>query len=72
LILSSFHYSKLGEADPGGLGACPQEKDLQFLDNIWDLSSSFDIEIFFHYSKLGEADPGVWGLAPKKKTYFAG
>jgi hypothetical protein len=20
-------YSKLGEADPGGLGACPQEKD---------------------------------------------
>jgi hypothetical protein len=66
--------SKLGEADPGGLGACPQEKSLAPKKTTNLLNNWSGINLLFQKkkqkalfclaedlgscSKLGEANPG--------------
>jgi hypothetical protein len=47
---------KFGEADPGGLGACPQGNTQQF-------PGVFIVNMLFSGPKLGEADPGGPGHA---------
>jgi hypothetical protein len=62
-------YPKLGEADPGGLGACPQENStvssfLLFQKRSKSVSSASQKTM--GYPELGEADPGGLGACPQK------
>jgi hypothetical protein len=59
---------KLGEADPGGLGASPQEINhcCTLLFQEKEAKSVVLLRRRFGHPNLGDADPGVWGLAPRK------
>jgi hypothetical protein len=62
----------LGEADPGGLGACPQQNStlsdiLLFQKRSKSISSASQKTMGL--PNLGEADPGGLG-SPQKKTGF--
>jgi hypothetical protein len=67
----TFLSPKLGEADPGGLGACPQGTNrsisiLLFLEKEAKSISSASQKTFLS-PKFGEADPGGLGACPKEQ-----
>jgi hypothetical protein len=68
-------YPKLGEADPGGLGACPQQNStlsgfLLFQKRSKSVSSA--PQKVMGYPKLGEADPEGLGRVPSKTIRYKG
>jgi hypothetical protein len=72
-------HPKLGEADPGGLGACPQEtidfsllqmaNFLLFPEKEAKSVCSASRKTVLH-PKFGEADPGGLGACPQKSTHL--
>jgi hypothetical protein len=69
-------HPNFGEADPRGLGACPQENDQSDYSRLWDFEL---LPVYgFHSSRgvvllcnptLGEADPGGLGACPQKTNH---
>jgi hypothetical protein len=65
-------YPNLGEAEPGGLGACPQQNStltrfLLFQKRSKSVSSAS--QKITGYPTLGEADPGRSGGVPPAKLH---
>jgi hypothetical protein len=75
-VLSVGFCPKLGEADPGGLGACPQQKST--LSDVQKRSKALALRGFnkqykqvlslVFRPKLGEADPGGLGACPQQNS----
>jgi hypothetical protein len=71
----TVHCPKLGEADPGGLGACPQKISrisgfLLFQKRSKSVSSASQKTV--QCPKLGEADPGGLGACPQQNSRLWG
>jgi hypothetical protein len=65
---------ELGEADPGGLGACPRQNSTlsHFLLFQKSKSVSSASQKVISHPTLGEADPGGLGACPQENSTLSG